>query len=84
MLRITSEPIAGLVVGQQYQYVDDFDLDGAVDVGSTTKLDGQPHAPVGMVAQFFHRGTNRGDQFRGDFQKLFDEGIQIALKHLGE
>lgn len=84
MLRITSEPIAGLLVGQQYQYVDDFDLDGAVDVGSTTKLDGQPHAPVGMVAQFFHRGTNRGDQFRGDFQKLFDEGIQIALKHLGE
>jgi len=84
MLRITSEPIAGLLVGQQYQYVDDFDLDGAVDVGSMTKLDGQPHAPVGMVAQFFHRGTNRGDQFRGDFQKLFDDGIQIALKHLGE
>ena len=29
-------------------------------------------------------GTGRGDQFRGDFQKLFDEGIQIALKLLGE
>jgi hypothetical protein len=84
MLRITSEPIAGLLVGQLYHYVDDFDLDGAVDIGSTTKLDGQPHAPVGIVAQFFHRGTNRGDQFRGDSQKLFDEGIQIALKHLGE
>jgi hypothetical protein len=84
MLRITSEPIAGLLVGQVYHYVDDFDLDGAVDIGSTTKLDGQPHAPVGIVAQFFHRGTNRGDQFRGDYQKLFDEGIQIALKHLGE
>jgi hypothetical protein len=84
MLRITSEPVSGLMVGQLYHYVDDFDLDGAVDVGSTTKLDGQPHAPVGVVAQFFHRGTNRGDQFRGDYQKLFDEGIQIALKHLGE
>lgn len=84
MLRITSEPIAGLLVGQLYHYVDDFDLDGAVDIGSTTKLDGQPHAPVGVVAQFFHRGTNRGDQFRGEYQKLFDEGIQIALKHLGE
>jgi hypothetical protein len=34
--------------------------------------------------QFFHRGTGRGDQFRSDFQKLFDEGIQIALRHLGE
>jgi hypothetical protein len=84
MLRITSEPVGGLLVGQLFHYVDDFDLDGAVDIGSTTKLDGQPHAPVGVVAQFFHRGTNRGDQFRGDYQKLFDEGIQIALKHLGE
>jgi hypothetical protein len=84
MLRITSEPVAGLLVGQLHHYVDDFDLDGAVDIGSTTKLDGQPHAPVGVVAQFFHRGTNRGDQFRGDYQKLFDEGIQIALKYLGE
>ena len=84
ILRISNEPIAGLLVGQVYHYVDDFDLDGAVDIGSTTKLDGQPHAPVGMVAQFFHRGTNRGDQFRGEYQKLFDEGIQIALKHLGE
>ena len=84
MLRITSEPIAGLLVGQVYHYVDDFDLDGAVDIGSTTKLDGQPHAPVGIVAQFFHRGTNRGDQFRGDYQKLFDEGIHVALKYLGE
>jgi hypothetical protein len=84
MLRITSEPAVGPLVGQVYHYADDFDLDGAVDIGSTTKLDGQPHAPVGVVAQFFHRGTNRGEQFRGDFQKLFDEGIQIALKHLGE
>jgi hypothetical protein len=55
-----------------------------VDVGSTTKLEGQPHAPIGVISQFFHRGTNRGDQFRGDYQKLYDEGIQIALKHLGE
>ena len=84
MLRITSEPVAGLLVGQLYHYADDFDLDGAVDIGSTTKLDGQPHAPVGVVSQFFHRGTNRGDQFRADYQKLFDEGIQVALKYLGE
>ena len=84
MLRITSEPVTGLVVGQLYHYVDDFDLDGSVDIGSTTKLEGQPHAPVGAISQFFHRGTNRGDQFRGDYQKLYDEGIQIALKYLGE
>ena len=84
MLRIRTEPVAGLVPGQSFQYAVDFDLDGQADLGSTTKLDGQPHAPIGTVVQFFHRGTGRGDQFRTDFQKLFDEGIQIALKHLGE
>ena len=84
MLRIRNEPVAGLLVGQLYHYVDDFDLDGSVDIGSTTQLEGQPHAPVGVVSQFFHRGTNRGDQFRADYQKLYDEGIQVALKYLGE
>jgi hypothetical protein len=84
MLRIRTEPIAGIVPGQAFQYAVDFDLDGQADLGSTTKIDGQPHAPVGTVAQFFHRGTGRGDQFRADFQKLFDDGIQIALKQLGE
>jgi hypothetical protein len=84
MLRVRIEPVAGIVPGQSFQYAVDFDLDGQADLGSTTKLDGQPHAPVGTVVQFFHRGTGRGDQFRADFQKLFDEGIQIALKHIGE
>src|SRR5262245_36828036 len=84
MLRVRCEPVDGPQVGQVYHYVDDYDLDGAVDIGSTTKLEGQPHAPLGVVSQFFHRGTNRGDQFRGDYQKLYDEGVQIALKYLGE
>jgi len=84
MLRIRTEPVAGIVPGQVFQYAVDFDLDGQADLGSTTKIDGQPHAPVGTVVQFFHRGTGRGDQFRTDSQKLFDDGIQIALKNLGE
>jgi hypothetical protein len=84
ILRIRNEPVTGLVGGQNYRYVDDFDLDGSIDVGSTTTLEGEAHAPVGKISQFFHRATNRGDQFRGDFQKLYDEGIQIALKYLGE
>jgi hypothetical protein len=84
MLRITNEPVAGLLVGQLFHYVDDFDLDGSVDIGSTTRLDGQPHAPTGVVSQFFFRGINRGEQFRADYQKLYDEGIQVALKYLGE
>jgi hypothetical protein len=84
MLRIRSEPVAGLVANQTYHYVVDYDLDGLADVGSTTKIEGQPHAPTGTVAQFFHRGTGRGDQFRAEYQKLLDDGIQIALKYLGE
>ena len=84
MLRIRNEPVPGLMVGQLFHYVDDFDLDGSVDIGSTTRLEGEPHAPVGVISQFLHRGSNRGDQFRGDYQKLYDEGIQVALKYLGE
>ena len=38
MLRIRNEPVPGLLVGQVFRYVDDFDLDGAVDTGSTTLL----------------------------------------------
>jgi hypothetical protein len=84
MLRIRNEPVTGLVVGQLYHYVDDIDLDGSIDIGSTTKLEGEPHAPVGRVIQFFYRAANRGEQFRADYQKLYDEGIQVALKYLGE
>jgi hypothetical protein len=84
MLRIRNEPVGGLLVGQLYHYVDDFDLDGSIDIGSTTKLEGEPHAPVGKVIQFFYRAAGRGDQFRADYQKLYDEGIQVALKYLGE
>jgi len=84
MLRIRNEPVTGLLVGNLYHYVDDFDLDGSVDIGSTTRLEGQPHAPIGVIAQYFHRGTNRGSDFRGDYQKLYDDGIAVALKYLGE
>ena len=84
MLRIRNEPVDGKKQGQQFQYVVDYDLDGLVDVGSTTRLDPPAHAPVASVIQFFHRGAGRGDQFRADYQKLYDEGIQVALKYLGE
>jgi len=84
MLRIRKEPIMGLLSGQSYQYVDDIDLDGSIDIGSTTVLEGEPYAPIGKISQFFYRAANRGDQFRGDFQALYDEGIQVALKYLGE
>jgi hypothetical protein len=84
MLRIRNEPAGGIQLDQLYHYVDDFDLDGMIDVGSTTRIEGPRQAPVGVVIQFFNRATNRGDKFRADYQKMYDEGIQIALKHLGE
>jgi hypothetical protein len=84
MLRIRNEPAGGIQVDQLYHYVDDFDLDGMIDVGSTTRIEGPRQAPVGVVIQFFHRATNRGEKFRAEYQKMYDDGIQIALKYLGE
>ena len=84
MLRIRNEPVEGILVGQLFHYVVDYDLDGLSDVGSTTKMEPPAHAPVATVVQFFVRGTGRGDQFRAEYQKLYDDGIQIALKYLGE
>jgi hypothetical protein len=84
MLRIRSEPAGGVAVGQLFHYVVDFDLDGLVDVGSTTRIEGTPKVPVAVVTQFFHRGTNRGAQFRAEYQTLYDDGINMALRHLGE
>ena len=89
MLRIRNEA-PGLSVGALFHYVDDFDLDGMIDVGSTTRIEGsergreRDRALIGNVIQFFHRATNRGAQFRDEYQKMYDEGIQIALKYLGE
>ncbi len=84
MLRIRNEPVGGIQVGQLFQYVVDYDLDGLADVGSTTRMDPPAHAPVATVAQFLHRGTGRGDQFKAEYQKLYDDGLQVALKYLGE
>jgi hypothetical protein len=84
MLRIRNEPAGGIAVGQLYHYVDDFDLDGMIDVGSTTRIEEPRQAPIANIIQFFHRATNRGEQFRSEYQKMYDDGIQIALKNLGE
>src|SRR5580704_13116957 len=83
MLRIRNEA-TGIFVGALFHYMVDYDLDGMIDVGSTTKIEGTPRGPIGVIIQFFHRSTGRGDQFRADYQKMYDEGIQLALKYLGE
>jgi hypothetical protein len=88
MLRIRKEPARGIFIGALYYYMVDYDLDGLVDVGSTTKIEPldnrQPATPIANVIQFFHRSTKRGEQSQPEYQKMFDEGIQVALKHFGE
>jgi hypothetical protein len=41
MLRIRNEPSRGVYIGAMYHYMVDLDLDGLVDVGSTTPLNGK-------------------------------------------
>jgi hypothetical protein len=87
MLRIRNEPSRGVYIDALFYYMVDYDLDGLIDVGSTTKieaLDRQNRTPIAHIIEFFSRSTKRGDQFQANFQKMYDEGIQIALKYFGE
>lgn len=88
MLRIRNEPSRGVYIGALYHYMVDFDLDGLIDVGSTTRIEAldqrRPATPIANVIQFFHRSTKRGESYASEYQKMYDEGIQIALKHFGE
>jgi hypothetical protein len=88
MLRIRNEPARGVYIGALYYYAVDFDLDGLVDVGSTTRIealdDRRPATPIADVIQFFHRSTKRAEQSQPEYQKMYDEGIQIALREFGE
>ncbi len=87
MLRIRNEPSQGVYIGASYYYMVDFDLDGLVDVGSTTQIDAldrPPRAPIGNVIGFFDRSTKRGERSQPEYQKMYDEGLEIALKYFGE
>jgi hypothetical protein len=87
MLRVRSEPAAGIVFGSLWHYIDDYDLDGMIDLGSTTRIERvetQPPELIAHVIKFFHRSTGRGQDGQAEFQKIYDDGIQIALKVLGE
>src|SRR5262245_23265070 len=88
MLRIRNEPSRGVYIGAMYYYMVDFDLDGLIDVGSTTEIEAldnrRPANPIANVIQSHHASPNRGEQHAGNFQKMYDDGIQIALKYFGE
>jgi hypothetical protein len=87
MLLILNEPLGGVAIGALYYYVVDFDLDGLIDVGSTTQieaLDRPRRVPIANVIRFYHRSTKRGEQMQPEYQKMYDDGIQIALSNFGE
>src|SRR5215475_5299747 len=42
MLRIRNEPSRGVYIGALFYYIADYDLDGLIDLGSTTRIDGEP------------------------------------------
>jgi hypothetical protein len=87
MLRIRNEPSRGVYIDALFYYMVDYDLDGLIDVGSTTQIEAlerQNRTTIARVIEFFSRSTKRGDQFQAKFQKMYDEGIQIALKYFGE
>jgi hypothetical protein len=88
MLRIRNEPSRGVYIGALFHYVADYDLDGLIDLGSTTHIDAldnrRPATPIAEVVKFYHRSTKRGEQHASEFQKMYDEGIAIALKYFGE
>jgi hypothetical protein len=85
MLRIRNEPSRGVYIGALYYYIVDYDLDGLIDVGSTTGIEAlDRETPIAHVTEFFSRSTKRGDQYQANFQRMYDEGIQIALKYFGE
>jgi hypothetical protein len=87
MLRIRNEPEGGISIGALYYYVVDYDLDGTIDVGSTTQieaLDRENRTPIAHIIEFFSRSTKRGEPYQAKFQKMYDDGIQIALKYFGE
>ncbi len=88
MLRIRNEDARGAYIGAMFYYMVDFDLDGLIDVGSTTEIEAldnrRPATPIANVIEFYHRSTKRGEKYSNDFQKMYDEGIQIALKYFGE
>jgi hypothetical protein len=85
MLRIRNEPSRGVYIDALFYYMVDYDLDGLIDVGSTTRIEAiERRTPIAHIIEFFSRSTKRGEEFRDNFQKMYDEGIQIALKYFGE
>jgi hypothetical protein len=83
MLQISVEPLddrEGRPSGP-WQYATDYDLDGVADLGGY-KMRGTTAAADKRY--FFSAYAHRGEDHKAEVQAIYDEGIKIALEHLGD
>ena len=83
MLQISVEPLEdreGRPSGP-WQYAVDYDLDGVADLGGY-KMRGETEAADKRY--FFSGYAHRGEDHKAEVQAIYDEGIRIALEHLGD
>ena len=83
MLQISVEPLEereGRPSGP-WQYATDYDLDGVADLGGY-KMRGATAAADKHY--FFSAFAHRGEDHKADVQAIYEEGIKIALEHLGD
>jgi hypothetical protein len=89
MLRIRNEPSRGVYIGALYYYVVDYDLDGLIDLGSTTQIEAldRPHTPIAHITEFFHRSTKTrravSGQFPEDVRRGYPNRIEV-LRRIGQ
>ena len=83
MLQISVEPLddrEGRPSGP-WQYATDYDLDGVADLGGY-KMRGATAAADKHY--FFSAFAHRGEDHKAEVQAIYDEGIKIAIEHLGD
>jgi hypothetical protein len=72
MLRVRNELSRGVYIDALYYYIVEFDPDGLVDVGSTTRinaLDRPRRTPIANVIQLFRSSTKRGEQSQPEYRR---------------
>jgi hypothetical protein len=80
MLRIGNEPLRGVYIGALCYYVDDFDLDGLLDVGSTT----EKHGASAEKSHIWQRPSKMSSQRRKRAGRQFrSAGQQSARRRQG-
>ena len=58
----------GVYIGALYYFMVGYDLDGCIDLGSTTQIEALDRlpTPIAHVTEFFHRSIKRGKPFQAN------------------